>query len=51
MSRYTIEQFYNSDKYNIHGECFKDFWINHQNCDPTDETRAYEKKSVKPDLL
>ncbi|MFI3226291.1 MAG: hypothetical protein R3Y09_02665 [Clostridia bacterium] len=51
MSNYTIEQFYNSDKYNIHGECFKDFWLDHQNCKPTDETHIILMLTVKHTIL
>ncbi|WP_409969193.1 hypothetical protein RFF05_04445 [Bengtsoniella intestinalis] len=51
MANYTIEQFYNSDKYNIHGEVFKDFWLNHQHCDPADETHIILMLTVKHTVL
>ncbi|MFI3168725.1 MAG: hypothetical protein R3Y06_02115 [Faecalibacterium sp.] len=51
MANYTIEQFYNSDKYNIHGEVFKDYWLNHQHCDPVDENHIILILTVKHTVL
>ncbi len=30
MARLTVEDLYNGDEYNIIGETFKDYWVNHQ---------------------
>lgn len=51
MTGYTIEEFYNSEKYNIHGESFGDFWLNQQNTDPRDEIHEVLMMTVKHTVL
>ena len=45
MAKLTIDQLYHDEKYNIIGEVFKDFWVNHQYCE--DETTMLFLLTVK----